>query len=60
MLASMGNNDGRLTLQSMMDAPVVEQARDVYGFYEDHESILKSQRVFDRLVSVLRRELVLR
>ena len=56
-LAVLGNNDGRLTIDGMMKAPVVEQARDVYGFYEGHTSILESQRVFDRIITVLGQEL---
>jgi len=57
ILTAIGNNDGRLSVDAMMDTPVAEQARDVFGFYEDHESILRAPRVLDRLTTVLEREL---
>jgi pimeloyl-ACP methyl ester carboxylesterase len=57
LLAALGNNDGRLTVDSMMDTPLARQARDVFGFYEDHDSILGAERVSDRLHAVLDREL---
>lgn len=57
LLSVLGSNDGRLGVHTMMDTPLAEQARDVFGFYEDHESILRAERVSARLLDVLDREL---
>ena len=53
----LGNNDGRLTIDSMMDTPLAASARDTFGFYEDHASILVAPRVLERLQTVLDHEL---
>jgi pimeloyl-ACP methyl ester carboxylesterase len=53
LLSVFGNNDGRLSVDSMVDTPLAGQARDTFGFYEDHVSIVDSARVFDRLETVL-------
>jgi pimeloyl-ACP methyl ester carboxylesterase len=52
-LAALGNNDGRLTVDTMNSTRVTASARDVFGFYEDHLSILSAPRVLDRLERVL-------
>ena len=57
LLTAFGNNDGRLTVNAMMDTPLSREARDVFGFYEDHVSILSAPRVLDRLETVLDAEL---
>ena len=57
MLSVLGNHDGRLTVDSMMDTPLTEAARDTYGFYEDHVSILAAPRALARLETVLDQEL---
>ena len=56
-LFAPGNNDGVLSLESTADAPVNKLARDVFGFYEDHNSILAAPLVHQRLESVLATEL---
>jgi pimeloyl-ACP methyl ester carboxylesterase len=53
----LGNHDGRLTVDSMMDTPLTEAARDTFGFYEDHVSILTAPRVLARLELVLDQEI---
>ena len=57
MLSVFGNHDGRLTVDSMMDTPLAEAARDTFGFYEDHVSILAAPRALARLETVLDQEL---
>ena len=57
MFSVLGNHDGRLTVDSMMDTPLATAARDTFGFYEDHVSILASPRVLARLEAVLDQEL---
>jgi hypothetical protein len=57
MLSVLGNHDGRLTVDSMMDTPLAEAARDTFGFYEDHVSILAAPRALARLETVLDQEL---
>jgi pimeloyl-ACP methyl ester carboxylesterase len=57
MFSMLGNHDGRLTVDSMMDTPLAGAARDTFGFYEDHVSILASPRVLARLEAVLDQEL---
>jgi pimeloyl-ACP methyl ester carboxylesterase len=57
MFSVLGNHDGRLTVDSMMDTPLAEAARDTFGFYEDHVSILAAPRVLARLETVLDQEL---
>jgi pimeloyl-ACP methyl ester carboxylesterase len=56
-LAALGNNDGVITVDSMVGTPVSQSARDVFGFYEDHNSILTAPRVFHRLDQILDGEL---
>jgi pimeloyl-ACP methyl ester carboxylesterase len=56
-LSVLGNNDGRLSVDSMMDTPLAKTAQDTFGFYEDHVSILGAPRVFERLQTVLDHEL---
>jgi hypothetical protein len=57
MMSALGNNDGVLTLASVLDSPVGERARDVFGFYADHVSLLSDPLVFRRLDLVLASEL---
>jgi len=57
MFSVLGNHDGRLSVDSMMDTPLAEAARDTFGFYEDHVSILAAPRVLARLETVLDQEL---
>jgi pimeloyl-ACP methyl ester carboxylesterase len=57
VFSALGNNDGRLTVASMMDTPLTEAARDTFGFYEDHASILTAPRVLARLEAVIDQEL---
>jgi pimeloyl-ACP methyl ester carboxylesterase len=53
MMTPFGNNDGVLTVDSMVRSPVTDDARDVFGFYEDHTSILSAALVFRRLNDAL-------
>ena len=53
IVSLLGNHDGRLTVDSMMDTPLAEAANDTFGFYEDHVSILAAPRVFRRLDTIL-------
>jgi pimeloyl-ACP methyl ester carboxylesterase len=55
-LSVLGNNDGRVSVDSMMDTPLAKAAQDTFGFYEDHASILGAPRVFERLQMVLDHE----
>ena len=48
-MTPFGNNDGVLTVDSMVASPVTADARDVFGFYEDHNSILGAPLVYRRL-----------
>lgn len=57
IMTPFGNNDGVLTLDSMVASAVTGEARDVFGFYEDHTSILSAPLVFRRLENVLSTEL---
>ncbi|MGH7788684.1 MAG: esterase/lipase family protein [Candidatus Binatia bacterium] len=57
LMAPLGNNDGVLTLESVLVSPLTRSARDVFGFYEDHVTILQSPLVFRRLRMVLDAEL---
>jgi hypothetical protein len=41
----------------MMDTPLVADAVDTFGFYEDHTSVLRAPRVLSRLETVLDRAL---
>lgn len=52
-----GNDDNVIAVDSNFAASFSQNARDVYGFYEDHVSILDSERAFRRLVEVLDREI---
>lgn len=56
-MAALGNNDGVLTLASVLDSPVGDHARDVFGFYADHTSLLSTPLAFRRLDLVLAAEL---
>ena len=56
LMTPFGNNDGVLTIDSMIASPVTSKARDVFGFYEDHTSILSGPLVFRRLEEVLTAE----
>lgn len=58
LMAVLGNNDGVLSLDSMCGSPVSGWARDVFGFYEDHTSILSAPLVLGRLETVLSTEVV--
>jgi pimeloyl-ACP methyl ester carboxylesterase len=57
MFSVLGNHDGRLTVDSMMNTPLAQAAEDTFGFYEDHVSILAAPRVFQRLDAVLDHDL---
>jgi hypothetical protein len=57
LFGTMGNNDGRVAIDSMMDTPLAAEAEDTFGFYEDHTSILRAPRVLVRLGMVLDHEL---
>jgi pimeloyl-ACP methyl ester carboxylesterase len=57
LMAALGNNDGVLGLDSMCGSPVSAWASDVFGFYEDHRSILVAPLVLLRLEGVLNTEL---
>jgi pimeloyl-ACP methyl ester carboxylesterase len=57
LMAALGNNDGVLTLASMCDTPVTQAASDVFGFYEDHTSILAAPQMLRRLETILYGEL---
>jgi pimeloyl-ACP methyl ester carboxylesterase len=57
LLTPLGNNDGVLTLESVLGSPVSRQARDTFGFYEDHTSILSAPAVYERLAHILDGEL---
>jgi pimeloyl-ACP methyl ester carboxylesterase len=52
-LFGQGSGDGVLSLDGSVDAPVTRSARDVVGFYEDHNSILAAPRMHQRLAAVL-------
>ncbi len=57
MMSALGNNDGVLTLASVLDSPVGQHARDVFGFYADHTELLSDPLVLRRLDLVLAAEL---
>lgn len=57
LMGALGNNDGVLSIASMCGSPVTDLAVDVFGFYEDHTSILAAPRVLRRLEGVLQAEL---
>ena len=57
LMAALGNNDGVLSIASMCANPVNDWAADVFGFYEDHTSILAEPLVLRRLERVLNAEL---
>jgi len=50
-----GNNDGVVSLQSVLDPAVQSRADFVYGFDESHNSILRSQELVDKLAQQLLR-----
>jgi hypothetical protein len=51
------DNDGVISVQSAVDAPVCKLARDTVVFDEDHKSILAAPLVYQRLQAVLDTEL---
>ncbi len=57
LLSTLGNNDGVLTLEAVVGSPLSGSARDVFGFYEDHMSILAAPLMFRRLDEILASEL---
>jgi hypothetical protein len=48
------NNDGAVTLESQLDYRVQRQAREIYGFDEDHVKVLESDDVIDIFNDILR------
>jgi pimeloyl-ACP methyl ester carboxylesterase len=56
LMGALGNNDGVLSIESICGSPVTAWARDVFGFYEDHTSILSAPRVLSRVENVLNTE----
>ena len=48
-----GNDDNVIPLSSVVDSPLRAMFADVFGFYEDHVSILLSEHVFKRLLALL-------
>jgi len=57
LMSALGNNDGVLTIDAVVGSPLSGSARDVFGFYEDHMSILAAPLVFRRLDEILAVEL---
>jgi pimeloyl-ACP methyl ester carboxylesterase len=53
IMAALGNNDGVLTLASVLDSPVGAGADDVFGFYADHTGLLADPVLLRRLAVVL-------
>ncbi|MDM0020143.1 esterase/lipase family protein [Variovorax saccharolyticus] len=51
-----GNNDGTVSLQSVLPAGIQSRADSVFGFDEDHASILRSDEMVDKLMQRLRAE----
>ena len=47
-------NDGVVTLATQLDSRAQVEARMVFGFEEDHGSILESERVADVMTDILR------
>lgn len=47
------NNDGTVTLASQLRSPAQAEARMIYGFDEDHVSILSSPRVLSQFNAIL-------
>jgi len=56
MLTSMvmANNDGKVEIASEIDYRAQADATGIYGFDEDHESILTSDRVIAHLIDLLK------
>jgi pimeloyl-ACP methyl ester carboxylesterase len=52
-----GNNDGVVSMQSMLGGGMQSRADFVYGFDEDHSSILQSKELVDMLMQRMRQEL---
>jgi hypothetical protein len=50
------NNDGVVTLATQLDPRAQAEAKMVFGFEEDHSSILESERVASVLPNILARE----
>lgn len=48
------NNDGVVTLESELDPRVQAEAKNVYGFKEDHDSILTSKSVASLINTILK------
>ncbi len=53
-LMRSANNDGAITLDSQLRPAAQAEARMVYGFNEDHTSILSSSQVFAQYEAVLK------
>ena len=53
------NGDGVVTLKSMLDRRAQIEAKQVYGFNENHASILKSQDTFAFIKKIVRQEILL-
>jgi pimeloyl-ACP methyl ester carboxylesterase len=53
LMSALGNNDGVLTLASVLDSPLGPRARDVFGFYAEHTELLSDPLVLRRLDVVL-------
>lgn len=49
------NNDGAVTLESQLDYRVQRQAREIYGFDENHVKVLFSDDVIDIFNGILRK-----
>lgn len=47
------NNDKAVTMESMLDIRSQKEAKMVYGFNEDHESILASEQVLSQYAAIL-------
>jgi hypothetical protein len=48
------NSDGTVSLSSMLKHAAQQEARKIYGFNEDHVSILSSDEVFDTYNNILK------
>jgi pimeloyl-ACP methyl ester carboxylesterase len=53
LMSALGNNDGVLTLASVLDSPLGSRARDVFGFYAEHTELLSDPLLLRRLDVVL-------
>jgi hypothetical protein len=48
------NNDGTVSLSSMLKNAAQQEAKKIYGFNEDHVSILSSDEVFETYNNILK------